>query len=89
MLDIFEWNLLQKIRVKSGGKAKGDTKDLDTTKGVKELGKGDKPRRQARRNLGRTFVGLNIQPHRSQLRSKMIKGKGDNMGRAENMGVIN
>jgi hypothetical protein len=32
---------------------------------------------------------LNRQPHKSQLESKMIKGKGNDMGRAKDMGVIN
>jgi hypothetical protein len=31
---------------------------------------------------------LNKQPHVNQLKSKMIKGKGDDMGMAEDMGVI-
>jgi hypothetical protein len=34
-------------------------------------------------------VKINIQPHRNQLEDKMIKGKGNNMGKVENMGVIN
>ncbi len=35
------------------------------------------------------FVGLKRQPHISQLGSKMIKGEGNNMGMAKDMGVIN
>jgi hypothetical protein len=31
---------------------------------------------------------LNKQPHKSQVGNKMIKGKGDNMGKIEDMGVI-
>jgi len=32
---------------------------------------------------------LNDQPHIDQLRSRIIKNKGNNMGRVENMGVVN
>jgi hypothetical protein len=35
-----------------------------------------------------TLAKQNDQPHKSQLGDKMIKGKGDNMGRVENIGVI-
>jgi hypothetical protein len=31
---------------------------------------------------------LNRQPHTNQLRNKIVKGKGDNMGKVEDMGVI-
>ncbi len=34
------------------------------------------------------LVKLNDQPHKSQLRNKMIKGKRDNMGKVENINVI-
>jgi len=33
-------------------------------------------------------MALNIQPHGSQLKIKMIKNKGDNMGKAKDMDVI-
>jgi hypothetical protein len=33
-------------------------------------------------------MGLNKQPHKSQLGSKIIKGEGDDTGKANNMGVI-
>jgi hypothetical protein len=32
---------------------------------------------------------LNKQPHKSQLKNKVIKNKRDNMGKAKDMGVIN
>jgi hypothetical protein len=34
-------------------------------------------------------VKINIQPHKNQLEDRMIEGKGNNMGKVENMGVIN
>jgi hypothetical protein len=34
-------------------------------------------------------MGLNKKPHRNQLGTKMIKGEGDDMGKAKDMGVIN
>jgi hypothetical protein len=34
-------------------------------------------------------VKINIQPHRNQLGDRIIEGKGNNMGKVKNMGVIN
>jgi hypothetical protein len=39
-------------------------------------------------NWNQTLVGLNIQLHKSQLRNKMIKSKGNDMGKAKDMCVV-
>jgi hypothetical protein len=38
--------------------------------------------------MSQTIVRLNGQPHKSQLKDKMIEGKQNNMNRAKDMGVI-
>jgi len=68
--------------------AKRDTKDLDSIKGPIFFDKGDELKRETRWSPSRTLARLNKQPHRSQFGNKMIKGEGDNMGKAEDMGVI-
>jgi hypothetical protein len=44
--------------------------------------------RQARRGPSSTLMTLNDQCHRNQLGNKIIKSKGNNMNRVENMNVI-
>jgi hypothetical protein len=44
---------------------------------------------QTVKSPSQTLARLHTQPHRSQLGSKMIKGKENNMGKVEDMNDIN
>jgi hypothetical protein len=61
---------------------------LIPSRGQFSFDKGDELKRETRWSPSRTLARLNKQPHRSQFRNKMIKGEGDNMGKAKDMGVI-
>jgi len=76
---------------KKGGeknKTKKDIKDPNAIREATKFKSGYKPRNSTRKNLGQAFAGLNKQPHKSQLGSKLIKSEENNLGKAEDMGVI-
>jgi hypothetical protein len=67
---------------------KWDAHDLHAIdKATKIIWEGE-PMRQAKKGPSRAFAKLNHQSHKSQLGDKMIKSKGNNMGKAKNMGVM-
>jgi hypothetical protein len=45
--------------------------------------------RQAKKGPSQTFARLNNQSHKSQLGDKIVKSKGNDMGRVKDMGVMN
>lgn len=71
-----------------GTEIKKNAQDLNVVdKATKTSWEGE-PTRQTKRGPSQGLVRLNDQLHRSQLRDKIIKNKGNNMGRVEDMGVI-
>jgi len=88
MTNILIQSLLQK-GWREGTEIKKNAQDPNVIDKATKTNWEGEPTKQTKRGLNQALARLNNQPHRSQLGDKIIKNKGNSMGKAKDMGVIN